>query len=55
MLVCMAADLGAACAGEVTSAHVLREACESIKEVCAHMKGTYSRALEEYEGKAGSN
>lgn len=35
--------------GEMSAAQALREACHNIKEVCAHMKTTFLKAVDDYK------
>lgn len=40
-------------AGEVTAVEVLRQACQSLKQLCGHMKSIFNEAYEQYEQRKG--
>ena len=40
-------------AGEVTAVEALRQACQSLKQLCGHMKSTFDEAYEQYEQRKG--
>ncbi len=35
--------------GEISATEALRQACQSLKDVCAHIKGTFEEAWAEFE------
>ena len=40
-------------AGEVTAVEALRQACQSLKQLCGHMQSTFNEAYEQYEQRKG--
>ena len=36
-------------AGEISPVEALRQACQQLKEMCAHIKGTFEQAWAEFE------
>ena len=36
-------------AGEVTAVEALRQACQSLKQLCGHMKSAFTEAYEQHE------
>ena len=40
--------------GEVTAVEALRQACQSLKQLCGHMKSNFTEAYEQYEHSRGA-
>ena len=41
--------------GELTAVEALRQACQSLKQLCGHIKSTFTAAYEEYEQTKGTD
>ncbi|CAL5218993.1 g748 [Coccomyxa viridis] len=41
--------------GELTAVEALRQACQSLKQLCGHMRSTFTEAYEQYEQTQGSD
>ena len=41
--------------GELTAVEALRQACQSLKQLCGHMKTTFTEAYEQYEQTQGAD
>lgn len=41
--------------GELTAVEALRQACQSLKQLCGHIKSSFTEAYEEYERTKGTD
>ena len=41
--------------GELTAVEALRQACQSLKQLCGHMKSTFTEAYDQYEQTKGGD
>ena len=41
--------------GELTAVEALRQACQSLKQLCGHMKSTFTEAYDQYEKTMGGD